>query len=292
MRYQLRLLIACLCILLPGRGGAQLLSGRAVEEGTLAPVRNVEIAVLDSDSTAVLRLVTDSAGSFSGVLPRSGAYQLSVEHISFLAYRSPAFEVARGESVQLEVRLGRSVVPLDPLIVTGRATTIGRLAGFRERQRTRPFGTIITREQIERRPGAAVTDLLRVAPGVSIVSVPRGANPNAMAQMIAMRGTRTGEVEGFGDANWCLPGIFVDGVRIQQTAEVPVDDFFRADHLEGVEVYSSAARIPIEYQQGSTVACGAVLFWTRQGEPGGGRSGWWRWALGLGAFGGILLLMR
>jgi hypothetical protein len=146
MQHRNYLLIACLCMLLPGRGGAQLLSGRAVEEGTLAPVRNVEIDVLDSNSTTVLRLVTDSVGSFSGVLPRAGTYQLSVEHISFLAHRSPAFAVARGESVQLEVRLGRNVVPLDPLIVTGHATTIGRLAGFRERQRNRPFGTIITRE--------------------------------------------------------------------------------------------------------------------------------------------------
>jgi hypothetical protein len=92
-------------------------------------------------------------------------------------------------------------------------------------------------------------------------------------------------------AGWCLPGIFVDGVRIEQSPEVPVDDFFRADHLEGIEVYSSAARVPIEFQQGGRVACGAVLLWTRQGQPGGGRSGWWRWVAGLGAFGGILLFM-
>lgn len=280
-------------VVMPSMASAQLIAGRVLEDGANSPVADVEVVVIAADNAEVLRVVTDSTGEFRALLPQPGTYRLRVRHIAFVDYRSPELELDRGETLALEIRLGRSVVPLDPLVITSRARTAGRLAGFRERAESGRFGTFITRAEIERRPGAETTDLLRNVPGVMVQSIPRvAAAGSMMADVIGMRGIGTSSIAGMQDANWCLPALFVDGMRMEQSADTPIDDLLRPDVLEGVEVYNSAARVPIEYQQGGQNACGAVLFWTRPGDPSGGRSGWWRWALGVGAFGGVLFLMR
>jgi hypothetical protein len=131
---------------------------------------------------------------------------------------------------------------------------------------------------MEKRLASRPTDFLRSVPGVSVLPVKRADNPLGLTvDLVAMRGS----------VGFCSPALYLDGTRIQQSNDAPIDDLLHAGVLEGIEVYTSAIAAPMQYQQAT--GCGVVLFWTREAEPGG-RRGWWRIAVGVGAFAGILLL--
>lgn len=271
---------------------AQIIVGRVVDAQSQSGIAGADLEIRNAEGGTVATATSDSMGFVRALLPVAGAYVLAARRIAYLDYTSLPVRVADGETVEVEIRLGRDAIPLEPLLVVTRARRAGRLEGFRGRLGEGSFSSFVTRDQIEARPAATVTDLIRPVAGVTIVDVPRGTAPYAMSRLVAMRGTRTGEIPGAPDSNGCLPGLFLDGIRVEQSAEFPIDDFITAGSLEGIEVYSSASSVPMEFQQGGRVACGAVLLWTREAEPGQGRSGWWRWALGITGFAGIVFLMR
>ena len=60
--------------------------------------------------------------------------------------------------------------------------------------------------------------------------------------------------------------------------------------LQGVEVYRGPAT-PVQFTGPGGAACGSILFWTRQGRPGG--TPFWKGALFTAIFLGLAsLLMR
>lgn len=276
----------------PSEASAQVIVGRVVDAESRSPIAGADLEIRNDGGGTVATATSDSTGFVRATLPAAGAYVLAARRLAYLDYTSSLVRVEEGETIEVEIRLGRDAIPLEPLLVVTRARRAGRLEGYRGRLRDGGFARFVTREEIEARPNATVTDLIRPVAGVSIVEVPRGTAPYAMSRLVAMRGTRTGEIPGAPDMNGCLPGLFLDGIRVEQSAEFPVDDFITSGSLEGIEVYSSASSVPIEFQQGGSVACGAVLLWTREADPGQGRSGWWRWALGITGFAGIVFLMR
>jgi hypothetical protein len=74
-----------------------------------------------------------------------------------------------------------------------------------------------------------------------------------------------------------------------QSASFPIDDLLQSNLLAGIEVYPSFASVPPEYQ--TSVHCGAILLWTREGG-GGGKRGWIRHALGIAGLGLLVFLLR
>ena len=255
---------------------AQRLMGLVREEGTSEPVVAANITIIDGEGRELRSSVTDSAGFFLFSVAAPGAYRLRVTHVAFTSYDSEMIDLARGETVELEVWLGRNVIPLEPLVVTARNESLGRLAEFHERLETRAFGRFVTREDIEARPAARVTDLLRTMAGVRILTARRGAFESPL---IAMRGA----------AGNCSPALYIDGVRVRQSADYPIDDLLSPDMLEGAEIYTTVAGAPSQYQAGAN--CGVILFWTRQGEPGRPFS-WKRLLIGLSVAGLVILLAR
>ncbi|HEV2131332.1 MAG TPA: Plug domain-containing protein, partial [Longimicrobiaceae bacterium] len=136
----------------------------------------------------------------------------------------------------------------------------------------------LTRDEIEARRGTnRVTDLLRMMPGVDVVSAGGGMGISR-TQLITMRG----------GANRCLPTIYIDGMPVQQYPESGVDDFLSADMLEGVEVYTSFASAPSPIH--SRDGCGVVAFWTRRDF--GGKWSWRKMAAGVGGFLLLIFLTR
>ena len=220
-----------------------------------------------------------------------GKYSLAVTHVAYARFTSQPIEVSAGQTVVVEIRLGRDVIPLQPLVVTARTNSRDRLAGFRERQAMNAFGKFVTREEIDRRPNTETSNLLANIPSVRVVPVKRNENPNGLTtNLIMMRGGGNESSPDGADistAGLCTPSIFLDGTRMVQSASFPVDDLIRSQTLEGVEVYTSFASVPIEYQ--TMGDCGAVLFWTRQ-DPAKSKGHWLRNAIGAAALGVIMLL--
>ena len=193
--------------------------------------------------------VTDSNGTFLFRKVPPGTYRVIV---TLLGYRDLRDTLQVGLESDMEMVLPMSVspIPLEPLVVVSERRDRGIMGDFETRRRT-GFGSFFDRSEIEARQPSRLTDLLRMVPGAHVI--PTGP----FAYTVRLRGN-------------CRPELWVDGMRLM-TSE-GMDDILPTMDLEAVEVYHSAS-LPVEF--GST-PCGAIIVWTRRGEPGTGEGSFWR----------------
>jgi hypothetical protein len=134
--------------------------------------------------------------------------------------------------------------------------------------------------------------IFRTMSGVFVLPVKRNANPQGMTTyMVMMRGSGNSPAPAGADSQsggYCAPSVFLDGTAIVQSAFAPLDDLIRSNFLEGIEVYTSFAGVPAEFQTMNN--CGTILLWTREAS-GIGKRGWKRMAFGLTGLGVIVLLL-
>ncbi|HEX2166440.1 MAG TPA: carboxypeptidase regulatory-like domain-containing protein, partial [Longimicrobiales bacterium] len=246
----------------------QAIYGTVVDDTARGPVDGAEVDLLH-EGAAVAGTVTDSLGRFTIAAPRAGTYGLVVRHAVFMTYQVDSVTLGTGESVTLQIRLGRQAVPLEPLVVTARRSRRG-LAGFDERRRA-GFGHFIVREDITTRAAGQLTDVLRNVPGLSFRRLRRGG------VLTQMRGGASGR---------CAPAMWVDGIQMQESEQSTLDQIFAPDMIEAVEVYSSHATAPAQYVSGT---CGVILFWTRQGSGAEGTP--WQWKKVLAGAGAAVLVI-
>jgi hypothetical protein len=266
-------LLGGMLLLAPVAAQSQTIRGVVLEDGTREPIEGALVELLAADGVAVQQVQTDSIGGFVLVLRRSGEFGMRLRHFAYIPVDAVTLEVRPAERLEIELRMDHRAIPLEPVTVTARRRNV-RLEDFYERMQGPGFGRFVTREQIERYPGARTSELLRMMPGVQLVPVSNGRN------MILMRGGGTGR---------CAPTIYLDGMEVKQYPESGVDDFLTASMLEGVEVYTSFASAPSPLH--SRDGCGVVAFWTRGGE-GGRPWSWKRFAAALGGFALIVTLSR
>jgi hypothetical protein len=280
-------LFVAVLVLRPAAASGQSVRGVVLDEATSQPVAGAMVTLLVR-GTPLTSARSDSAGAFMLFPRRTGSYIVQVTHAFYASVDSVPLTLDSGETVELEVRLGRQAVPLDPIVVTARSEA--RLAGFHERMRQPSRGQYVTRDQIDARPGARTTDLLRELPGVVVTSVGRGGadQPTAFGtpDPTAPRATRLAMR---GNAGLCLPAIYVDGMQVRQWEDTSIDDFIRPEMLEGVEAYPDNSGAPPGMIDPGH--CGVIAFWTR-GPLEGSRWSWTRAALGTAAFALLVALTR
>lgn len=270
---------ACLLLLLAAPAAGQGIRGRVLEDGGRSAVREAEVEIVSADGRWSGSGVTDSTGFFRVQTPRADVYRITVRHVAYQPWTSDTIRLGTAETVSLEIRLGRTALPIEPLVVTARSHP--RLAEFDERRLNRTFGRFLTREDIEARGTNRTSELFRTIPGIQLVPVVRRNRTTSSGNMVAMRG-------GLGT---CSPSIFIDGLSARQYPESTIDDMLSPSHIEGVEVYTSATTAPPRYNEGT--GCGVILFWTRAGTDEDGRPwNWKRVAAGVAALGLIILLVR
>lgn len=259
-----------------GAARAQVVQGRVVDAATDRPVAAAEVALLDAAGEQRLTALTDTSGAFRLPAPRPGRYALRVAHLAYDTVAGETFEVAAGELVEVVVRVGARPIELAALEVTARrGYRTGPLAEFYERLDRRGkggWGHFVTRDEIERRPGALPTDLLRMIPRVEIV------RSGIFSNRVVMRG---------GARGYCAPLIYVDGMFLRDASP---DELLSTADIEGIEVYRGAAEMPAELYDVS--GCGVVAFWTRRDVEGGRPFTWRRLLVLLGAAAGAFLLSR
>lgn len=273
------LLLALLGVAVRPLGG-QAIRGVVVETdspdgGEATVVVGATVELLGTGERRNPAAITDSLGLFILVTPGPGTFGLRVTHPAYLASEAGGIEVGREETVSVEIRLGRNVIPLEPLVVTARVHAL--LAGFHERRTGGGSASFITRQEIETRGATRATDLLRGLPGVRLEFVRWGEGPR-----IIMQG-------GFGS---CEPTIFLDGIEVTRSSGVgsSMNDYITPDRIEGMEVYSSFSTVPAQFRAGM---CGVILVWTRQGAREGGEPwGWKRMMLGFALAVGLVLWIR
>ncbi|HEX6308597.1 MAG TPA: TonB-dependent receptor [Longimicrobiales bacterium] len=271
---RLRLCMASLLLVLPAAAHAQAIVGRVVEEGPLTPIASAIIEA-ERNGAVIASALSDSIGAFVLRLDRGGRFLLRLSHPSFTAGDPAQVDVGSRETLAVELRMGRTSIPLQPLIVTTERDP--RLTGFYERMRRAGSGQFLTRAQIDARPAARTTDLLREMHGVEILPVSTGIG-RPRVNLIALRGGR----------GRCMPTVYLDGIAIGQYAESGVDDFLRPEMLDGAEVYTTSVSAPPPIT--ARTSCGVVAFWTRPLEDVEAWS-WKRLLAGGVALGGLGLLI-
>jgi len=261
--------VVAVLALLPAALRGQTIRGAVLEGDTTEPVVGATIDLLSADSTLLRSASSDKRGWFELELESEGKYLLRPSHPSYTAAGIDTVSVGKHEIVTVVLRMGRTAIPLEPLVVTARSRD--RLSGFYSRSERGGPGHFIHRDYIESRIASRPTQLLWMVPGVRIVP-----NADGLSSVITLRGP----------AGRCAPDIFLDGLPVPQDIGMSIDDATAAALLEGVEIYDAYTISPPELPV-TTNNCGIVAFWSRRDafRP----FTWKRLAIGI-LLGGIILL--
>lgn len=239
--------IALLVVLAPvaraqeGAIGTGGINGTVVDSAGI-PVVGAQITVAGSALVAE----SDERGEFQLAKAAVGETSLRVRRIGYKP-DTVRVNVLAGQTVPIEIVLGRVAVELAPLVVYGRRNMSGRMAGFYERL-SRGNGHFMTREQIERRNPHNMTDLFRMVPGARVEATRFGDG------RVRFRGART------------PPLVWLDGTPLY-AGEFNLDTVDPRS-FEGIEIYAGASSVPAEFQgnRAMSSASGTIILWSRQGE--------------------------
>ena len=236
-------------LLFAGALGAQapattLLVG-LVRDSAGHPIPNVEVWLRGSD----LHTHTNDFGGFRLPGAPVGAVKIAVRRLGF-EQTTVDLMLRAGQTDSLIVALTSVAASLPGVLVEDEAMTRSKrlLAGFWDR-RSRGFGHYFTREEIEKRDPHDFTDIVRMAPSVSVVHF-NGRKVVRFSRSLGIRGD-------------CPPQYWVDGMRIENASP----DEFPPQDVEAVELYAGAATIPPQFAPRlatfRTQTCGAIVIWTR-----------------------------
>lgn len=272
------LLVAVLCAPLQ----AQRLSGRLLDLLTDQPIPYGIVTLLPEEGKGGRIAITDERGYWSFQVPGPGAYYVAARRIGYQPWISGPVVMGENDDLESVFHLRPLPVILDPVEVSGAAVrSYLELTGFYERQKSN-FGHFITPEQIEKRRAARVTDLLNSLPGVQVVSLTSGSVGPRFVQLRGGTLSRGG---------LCRPRVFVDGLmwargdsrpvrtgeedaveaaideRLQRMDQsLSLDDIGPPSAIAAIEVYRSAAQVPVQFGGTSVeTLCGVIVIWTRTG---------------------------
>jgi outer membrane receptor protein involved in Fe transport len=139
--------------------------------------------------------------------------------------------------------LSHGVTLLSPVVVEApRADERLRDVGFIQRMQSLS-GTFITREDIVRQNPETTADLLRRVPGFRVGSGGVVSAPRETQTLCA-------------GVAYYIDGVHADGSELS---------FVLPNAVAGIEVYTSAATVPIQYQFVGHPRCGVILIWTVEG---------------------------
>lgn len=188
---------------------------------------------------------SDDNGSFTAAKVPTGTVWLVARRIGYRP-DSVRLNVVADQTVEATVQLERIAVELSTVRVLGRRDVVGHLAGFYRRM-SYGNGRFFTASDLERRNAVHMTDVFRMIPGLRIET--RG-----FQNSVRMRGSR------------CAPLVWLDGQPLY-AGEIDLDAF-DPKSFDGIEVYSGAASVPVEFQgnQRMSSACGTIILWSKRGE--------------------------
>ena len=225
--------------------------GQVLEHETGRPLAGAAVALASGAGgrRGMGTRVTNSEGQFLFRSVPPGSYRVIV---TLIGYRElgDTLHVLPDTDLDLVLPMSISPVELEPLVVVTERRNRGIMGDFEGRRRSRP-GTFLDREEIEARHPSLFTDILRMVPGARVVPT----DPYNFT--VRLRGG-------------CRPTLWVDGMQL--LTEEGMDDLLMPMDVEAVEVYHSAA-LPVQFGSSN---CGAIVVWTRRGEPNTGEGSFWR----------------
>jgi hypothetical protein len=234
--------------------------GRVLDADTEEPVAQAAVTLLGEDRVLAGPVLTGPSGEFrlewGG--PSEGI-RIRVERLGYHSHTTDTLTLEHAEP-QVEIRLERDAIRLDPLDVRGSGRERGR-DGF-QRRREGDRGFFLDPIHIALMEAPQATDILRRVPGF-YEDFHRGVLP------------MTGCVVTFLD-HMTLP-LSVTGSRGSLGSNrlafgegLPLNEVVRARDVRGVEAYRTMADVPDEIRRGFRwpsvdPLCGVVIVWTTIG---------------------------
>ena len=223
-----------------------VLTGTVREDSSGRPLAGVEVLLEKSG----LKTTTDAAGRYVlGPLPGG----LHTALFRFVGYRPVRMFVRPVEdTVWASPVLVAGNVQLDPIVVTAAEPRGLGVEGFEERRKM-GFGRFIDSTELRRKENYRLGHLLGGSGQHVYAASPRRVGPQ-------------GEP--------CWMSVYLDGALFYRSpgppeygskndAEPPDLNAFQGAEFEAIEMYRSAAEVPIEFG-GSSAACGVLVLWTRR----------------------------
>lgn len=238
--------------------GAQTVRGRILDSESGEPVILAYVGLLAPGRELVVADLADRDGTFSLTAPEQGEYFLYVHRTGYGSLFDGLFEL--GDEGVVDVAVGLRPVPvgLDGMIVDveGRRRS-SWTEGFDER-RARGLGHFISRSEIEARAVEDLADAMRDVPRLIVTTpAPSFLRPTGVRhpELLVRTGTEP-----------CAPSLFVDGHLMVPGGRRPgvavrPDDYVDPVSAEAIEIYTSPAETPVEFETGT--GCGVVVIWTR-----------------------------
>ncbi len=245
----------------PGAAGQQV-KGFVSYTHNNFPVALATVRLLTVDGRVVVTGESGFDGSFLLKAPRPGDYLVHVEHLT-------AYDMVDGP-----IRLDSAGVAVVAFQVVPRAYALEEItveverrslplarSGYYDRERM-GLGHFVGPEDLERRPAIFTTDLLRMMPGVRVLTQNgiAGGISRYPVMSYAMRSNLVGGM--------CYPRVYVNGAVMERGGSTPpfssFDNLVSPSELGAMEVYSSPAEMPAQYA--GLTACGVILIWTKQGR--------------------------
>ena len=216
-----------------------------VRDTTGAPVSGVEVWLRGSD----LYTHTAENGGFRLLDITPGDAKLTVRRLGF---EPLTVDIKLSPGVRDTVVISLSMLAASIAGVSVEEERMTRstrlLRGFWDR-RAGGFGHFVTRDEIEAKNAHDFTDLVRMTPGLSVVTV-GGRQTIRFSRSNAGRGD-------------CPPQYWLDGSRIDNAGP----DEFAPNGIEAVEVYNGIATIPAQFAPRvvsyGPKTCGAIVIWSR-----------------------------
>jgi hypothetical protein len=254
---------ACIAVSLCGASPSfaqVLLEGRVLDDSTEQPLSGARVILLNRQGKTSGYAVTDSEGRFRFEDRDWGWYRLEATAVGYERARTPyLWWTVEHDFAGLELRLAPNVVLLAPLEITALSPrTTSPILENAEFRRSRGLGVHITREQIEQRGPANITDMLLEIPGVyARRSGVRASGGRQLYMGRALAGVGGGE---------CPVQVFLDGVLVSRggaPSDVIIDELVSPLDVEIVEVFRGLGSIPPEFLT-PEARCGVVAIWTKR----------------------------
>jgi Carboxypeptidase regulatory-like domain len=233
----------------------QTLRGRIVDSVSGEPVMLAYVGLLAEGQEMVVAALANTAGEFEVTAPEEGGYFLYISRSGYETLMDGVFDLGQGGVFDLQVGLRPTPIVLDELVVeSGRSLNPLEQNGFYDRA-IMGMGTMLMREEIERRAIDNITDVFRNIPQLDIDDTrPLTGSPDIMrnAAIWVYRGNRR-----------CAPTLYIDRhvVAAGGNNAVRPADYMTPSEVEAIEVYTRTSEIPLGFNE--ITNCGVVLVWTR-----------------------------
>ena len=204
------------------------------------PIPAAQVRLFGSEIVSI----TDDLGAFQLINVPGGTQTLQTRALGFVPDERPVDVTDQ----RLPIIVGLTSVRrfIDTVHVRATRLELTNIVGFEQRKQS-GSGRFFNASDIERLHPREVTDVLRHAPSLELVSGGSGS------YAVRMRG----------DLQACTPALFLDGKQLVRWELGDLNGLIHPDEIGGMEVYTPAMTPP---QFRTREGCGTIVIWTRTPE--------------------------